>query len=444
MKSGLLSAGSWLALLGITMIAAPASGETGSPGVEWQERIEVSSGEGYRGPWRMNESEFRYVDDPAVAITDDGVVGVAWADQARKDVFVQFYEPNGDGRFEGAVNVSRSPEIFSWLPKMVIPPSDPSRVYILWQEIVFSGGTHGGEIFFARSSDGGETFSDPINLSNTVAGAGKGRLTRDFWHNGSLDIVLGPEGNLYAAWTEYEGALRFSRSTDGGESFSDPILISGGDANPARAPSLAAGGRGAVHLAWTHGEDPSAGIHFATSTDHGESFGAPQTVAGDNGHAEGPKIAVDEKGSVHLVYAESPGGPFERYDVRYTRLKDGEDSFDEPRTIAEPSQQWASMNFPGLSLDGEGNPYVIWELFPEPISYPQGLGITYSEDGGRTFASPAQVPGSVEPALGSAGGRQGLLMKKIAVNAGGALAVVHSTFKANEGSHIWLFLGQIN
>jgi hypothetical protein len=34
-------------------------------------------------------------------------------------------------------------------------------VYVLWQEIVFSGGSHGGEIFFARSRDGGQTWSAP-------------------------------------------------------------------------------------------------------------------------------------------------------------------------------------------------------------------------------------------------------------------------------------------
>jgi hypothetical protein len=116
---------------------------------------------------------------------------------------------------------------------MVIASSDASHVYVLWQEIVFSGGTHGGEIFFARSTNGGKTFSDAINLSNTIAGDGKGRITSRYWHNGSLDLAMGPQGDLYAAWTEYEGNLWFSRSTDQGDSFSDPLRIAGGpDAKP--------------------------------------------------------------------------------------------------------------------------------------------------------------------------------------------------------------------
>jgi hypothetical protein len=100
------------------------------------------------------------------------------------------------------------------------------------------------------------------------------------------------------------------------------------------------------------------------------------------------------------------------------------------------------MNFPSLSLDGKGNLYVIWELFPEPISYPQGLGFTYSRNGGRSFMSSGEIAGTIDPSLGTSGGRQGLLMKKLAVNGKGAIAVVHSTFDRNKSSHIWLIRGQ--
>ena len=34
--------------------------------VVWQERLEIDSGQAFQGPWRMNASQFLYVDDPAV------------------------------------------------------------------------------------------------------------------------------------------------------------------------------------------------------------------------------------------------------------------------------------------------------------------------------------------------------------------------------------------
>jgi hypothetical protein len=93
-------------------------------------------------------------------------------------------------------------------------------------------------------------------------------------------------------------------------------------------------------------------------------------------------------------------------------------------------------------VDGEDNLYVVWELFPRRGDHPRGLGFAHSSDGGRTFASPLVVPGSVDPSLGVNGGQQGLLMRKLAVNGAGAIAVVNSTFAGNEASHVWLFRGQ--
>jgi len=431
-------------LLAVVLMAVLALGQADSPGVTWDDKIEVASGGGYRGPWRMNESEYEYVDDPTVAINEQGFVAVAWADQSRKDILFQIYAPDGKKRLLEPVSVSRSPRIFSWLPRMLITSTDAIEVYILWQEIVFSGGSHGGEIFFARSTDGGKTFSDPLNLSNDIAGSGKGRLTPRYWHNGSLDLVMGPEGNLYAAWTEYEGTLWFSRSTDRGGSFSRPLSVGGGgNAKPARGPSLAVDPQGDVYLALTIVQDKAANLRFAKSTDQGRSFGKLRIVFESDGHSDAPKIATDRQGTVHLVYSESSSGPFERYHIRYTRSIDGGRLFEAPKEISSLQREnFESVNFPALSLDGQDNLYVIWELFPSQGNYSQGLGFTSSSDAGRTFASPSIVPGSVDPARGFNGSQQGLLMRKLAVNGAGAITAVNSTFQRNGGSRIWLFRGQ--
>jgi hypothetical protein len=308
-------------LLGLAVMllcAQVAAADPAAP-LAWHGVTEIAAGRGERGPWRQNESRFDYVDDPTVAINDRGEVTVAWVEQARKDVFLQRIAPDGTKHPRRPLNVSRSPSTFSWLPRIVIAPDAPQKVFILWQEIIFAGGSHGGDIFFARSGDGGATFSEPVNLSNSVGGDGKGRITRDIWHNGSLDLVAGADGTLYAAWTEYAGPLWFSRSTDGGESFSRPrrVAASADDklAKPARGPSLALGPDRAVYLAWTTGDDNAADIRVAKSTDGGTTFSAPRVVAPGKGYSDAPKLAVDSGGALHLVYAESSGGPFDRYHI---------------------------------------------------------------------------------------------------------------------------------
>lgn len=419
----------------------------------WQDRMMIASGGGYRGPWQMNASVYDYVDDPAAAIDAKGATGVVWADQARQDIFFQRFSPGGRGELPEPVNVSKNPGTFSWLPKIVMTSGEPQEIGVLWQEIIFSGGSHGGDILFARSTDGGQTFSEPLNLSNDIAGSGKGRLTKNLWHNGSLDLVKGPEGHLYAAWTEYEGTLWFSRSTDQGGTFSPPVRVAGRGGNPpTRGPALAVGAPGVIYLAWTVGEEDAADIHFSTSFDGGRSFVAPKIAHQSSGHADAPKIAVDHAGTVHLVYAQSPKGLLGAYHIVYLRMKSGESRFAPPVPISSPqSKRFESVSFPSLAIGGNGRLYVLWEifpgsaleaLFPGPANRPKGLGFTHSSDGGQTFATPSIIPGSLDRAYGFNGSLQGLLMQKLAANNRGDIAVVNNIFKPGQSSQIWLILGR--
>ncbi len=409
----------------------------------WQNSMQIATGRGERGPWQQNASHYDYVDDPTVALDEHGEAAVAWVEQGRKDVFFQRIAYGGK-QLGPPVNVSRSPATFSWLPRIALAPGAPQHVFILWQEIIFSGGSHGGDILFARSLDGGKTFSVPINLSNSVGGDGKGRINREIWHNGSYDLAADTDGALYAVWTEYDGPLWFSRSLDEGASFSKPRQITGAhNAKPARAPSLAVGPDRTLYLAWTTGEDAGADIKLAKSTDGGATFDTPRIVAPSKAYSDAPKLAVDHAGVLHLAYAESTGGPFERYQIRYTQSTNGARSFDAPREISTPPlSPGASASFPALGMDGKGGIYVLWELFTNHGQRPHGLGMSISQDGGRSFSAPILVPESADTGHGSNGSHQGFLMKKLSVNSTGAVAVVNSSLKQDAYSRVWLMRAQ--
>ena len=426
--------------LGLLSVACQTPGESPPDDDEQGPRtegevVEVATGEAFVGEWEMNESDFRYVDDPSVAIDQNEMTMVVWVDNSQKDVFLQRYHSEGREQLEEAVNVSRSSDIFSWLPRVVVDP-EGEEVYVLWEEIVFSGGSHGGEIFFARSEDGGETFEEPVNLSNTINGAGKGRLTRDRWDNGSLDLLRGPQGDLFVAWTEFEGGLRFTRSTDGGQSFSDSYRIAGSDQRPARAPSLATSPQGVIYLVWTVGEDEAADIHFASSENSGESFGPARVATESDGHSDAPKVAVDDNGRVHLVFGESPQGPEVRYQIYYTSMDVEDEAFDPPRpisTVENGSSQAA--NFPSIAVDEDDNLLVVWEHYSDFQGPPRGLAFVQSFDGGETFREPEVISGTVPDSPAFNGGLQGKLMERVATGPGRAV-VVHSIFRPGEGSEI--------
>lgn len=424
--------------------AAPVRTEHSNSGdLEWSEPVVVDEGPARRGPWRMNDSKFHYVDDPSIAVTDDDSLAVTWVDNRRQNIFFRRYDRKGRPLLEQAVNISKSPEIFSWLPRIETNGPGGQYVFVLWQEIVFSGGSHGGEIFFSHSTNGGSSFTEPVNLSETKNGAGKGRLTEEVWDNGSLALATAGDNHVYAAWTEYQGPLRFRRSTDGGETFEPAIHVAGDAESPARGPSLAVTPDDTIHLAWTVGEDERADLRLATSTDRGTSFESPRRPFKTEGHSDAPKLATDDDGRLHLAWGESPSGVFERYHIRYARSDSDADGFDASTAISNASNSRVdSANFPSLDVDGDGNLYLLWERYPSHGDHPRGLGFVLSRNAGRSFEKPSVVPATDVPELGFNGSLQGQLMQKLDVATDGFIGVVNSRFSRGETSRIRLFRGR--
>jgi hypothetical protein len=431
----------WVTSLVACLLLCPF---TSAAEIVWQAPLEIVRGAGERGVWQQNESRYDFVDDPSVAWSPRGELAVAWVDQRRKAVLLQRYSADGNAQLATPVDVSKQPETFSWLPRLAWAPDDPSHLHVLWQEIIFSGGSHGGEILFAVSRDGGLSFAPPVNLSKSRAGDGKGRINRDTWHNGSLDIAAAPGGQVFAAWTEYDGRLWTARSGDGGRNFSKPLLVAGEPpAAPARAPALAVGADQAVVLAWTTGDDHAADIWVALSSDRGRGFHAAKPAAVTAGYSDAPKLAFDARGALHLVHAENRGGPFKASSIRHLRSTDVGRSFGRASEISSPLPAgYTGAAFPALGIDARGRVVVMWELLRGSTLSPYGLAVAVSEDG-MQFGDPQLIPGSADPAGGINGSTQGLLMSKMAVRADGEVAVVNSALKIGSHSRVWLLRGAL-
>lgn len=102
-------------------------------------------------------------------------------------------------------------------------PTSPfyNRIYVSWTRFVFNG--HTGDyvqspIIFAYSSDGGQTFSIPELVSGNV-----------IFSQGS-HVMVGPDGTVYILWDGDDHLGPFDstwmvKSTDGGVTWSDPLAI---------------------------------------------------------------------------------------------------------------------------------------------------------------------------------------------------------------------------
>jgi hypothetical protein len=170
--------------------------------------------------------------------------------------------------------------------------------YVAWKDL--STGNY--EIFFSRSNDGGHTWSNELNLSNNSADSVK------------PSIELDEDGNIYVLWFELKDNHRiqeiyFTRSTDGGVTFSEPFLISNVP-NLSSMPVIAIDENNNLNVAWANFpiNRYREKILFTRSIDGGDSWTVPVTASGTNTAAHYPSIAVGIEGYVYLVWEEEING----------------------------------------------------------------------------------------------------------------------------------------
>ena len=105
-------------------------------------------------------------------------------------------------------------EIEDFRSKAPIATSGDNNVYVAW----WSNKTGNDEVMFKASTDGGKTFSDKMNLSNTP-------------NSESQDAqIAASENNVYVSWrernsTSNEPVMRVS--TDNGKTFGELIILPG-------------------------------------------------------------------------------------------------------------------------------------------------------------------------------------------------------------------------
>ncbi len=192
-----------------------------------------------------------------------------------------------------------------------------------------------------------------------------------------------------------------------------------------------------IYVAWTVGEDTNADIRIASSHD-GKTFSAPAVVEHTQGYSDAPKIAVDTRGTVHVAFAQTKGGPFDAAEVRYTSSRDGK-SFDKSRVISQPHAADVGGSFPQLAVEGD-RVFVTWEYYPHGNAMPHGIGIAYSYDAGKRFVPPRLIEGTSD--AGPNGGFEGRLMRKLAVR-GDSIVVVNSSKRDGSSSRVWLVRGRL-
>lgn len=235
---------------------------------------------------------------PRVALDSTGAVNIVWRDlkdSLGKAVFVRSTDQGAT--FTEPLDVSRSSGV-AFDPEIAVDPSD--AINVAWQDT--APGT--SVIMFSRSTDGGQTFSQPRQVST-----GTGRATE-------AAIASDSQGRLSVVWVDENtgnAEAYYSRSTDNGRTFSDPINVSRFSDGDIHKPTVIAF-QNVVYVAFQNGDlygeqvIKDRQVYLAKSDNAGVSFGAIEQVShakNSVGRAHSPAIVVDSRGLLHLVWIDA-------------------------------------------------------------------------------------------------------------------------------------------
>ncbi len=230
------------------------------------------------------------------------------------------------------------------------------------------------QIMFARSTDGGATFSNPLPISpgfnNNRVGGRQGAA-----------VKVGPDGTVFVVWLDTvnrQAVERLAISHDGGatfpqnnisvalvtDDFVSPLPGSSFRQDARTFPSVSIAPDGTLYVVWANHTNGHAKVMLTKSTTGGLTWNEP-VVAGDvsGRSAFFASVAVGPAGDVNVVFqamddkpaGTAPGAGVVHYDSYLTRSTNGGVSFSSPKLIstATSDPDGSSTNSLGAQFLGD-------------------------------------------------------------------------------------------
>ena len=253
-------------------------------------------------------------------------------------------------------------------------------------------------IFFSKSVDNGETWSEPTRISVLPEMEG--------YDQDLVSGALDRNGHIHVVWGGYTSdspsKSKIFYSVFDGESWSTPILLSTLSSMSGYnqcEPTVIIDKNGNVHVAWSGITSDSSGYYrIWYRMFDGESWSPIIELSDDprlsGKHQLSPSLAVDKNGNVHVIWEGTYNGGNNRIwhrmfngsewseTVMISNLPDGYDYYDE---------------HPCIYADKSGNVHAVWNgTSPE---FPFNDQIWYSKFNGEEWSTPIRL--STHPEMDS-------------------------------------------
>ncbi len=285
---------------------------------------------------------------PSVAVTKTGVVRV-----------YVVYHDDSNGITQAYLIRSKKKTKFKTKPANITPHNGAAfspRIALDSGEglnVVWGDSKEPGvKVVYVRSIDQGATFTDPLIISGASTTAFEPEIAVD--SQDGINVVWQDE-NLGAS------AVMFARSTDGGATFSTPKRVSTGEGRASEA-QIAADAGGRLNVVWADESSGSSEAYYSRSTDHGETFSDPINASNLTGGNIHKPVAVGFNNIVYVAFQDGDlfGEDTGDRQVFLATSDDGGLTFGNPRKVSSADGQCGRAHSPAMVVDSRGLLHIVW------------------------------------------------------------------------------------
>ncbi|MCK4457463.1 MAG: exo-alpha-sialidase [Thermoplasmata archaeon] len=247
-------------------------------GVTWSEEMMLS------------DDDIEGSGSPQIAVNGDNVF-VVWSDcrgSSVKELYYANSSDNGETWSENKALTSDDGFNSEW-PLVAL---DEDMIHIVWGDE--RDGQH--EVYYRNSNDGGATWSEERRLTNWTLGTDG---------PDGIDIY---EFYVHVLLTRYVGNWEsfYTRSEDGGSTWSSPIPIVDMDGRNSESRDLSASGS-MVNICWMDAKSSVAEIFYRNSTDNGITWNPEVRISNSSVEAEQCHMAISPP-DIHFAWYDKKAG----------------------------------------------------------------------------------------------------------------------------------------
>jgi len=271
--------------------------QNGPTGEIWVTRS-TDRGASFQAPVRVSVAS-RNADLPGIAVDAAGNVLVVYIDQdpANGLLVLNAARSTNAGATFGAVQQLAGENSINPLQPLTVAFDSKGNAFLVWTTSAATSGPF--STCRMAIAPGGTTFSQKKTVSDAGVDAFAPRIAFD-----KNDVMYLTYYNRIAGTSGLNREVMVRKSTDGGTTFSAPVNVSNNDGQSS-FPFLALDARGRVFVVWQDDTGNDQGdVFYAHSADGGTTFDAPVNLSANPGVSTNPAAAADALGNLLVMWTD--------------------------------------------------------------------------------------------------------------------------------------------